>query len=217
MGQTPFLKSATPTDEHTPTKVATYNELLAEFDAAINGFAEIPIGGTGSITLTRTQAVNRKLKLTGTLTGNRDVLLPTVAALKTFTVDAGTDVFTSTSHGYSDDAAVTVTSSGTLPSPLVAGVKYYVRDSTTNTFKLSTTIGGSALDITSTGSGTHSVSAVAGCAGEFIVWNATSGAFSVTVKTNAVGSTGKTLTQAKCRLLFHDSTNVYAAGPEETP
>ena len=48
----------------------------------------------------------------------------------------------------------------------------------------------------------------------FIVWNATTGAFSLTVKTTAGGSTGPAVTQTKKVLLFHDGTNVYAAGSE---
>lgn len=217
MGQTPFLKSRTPADDNTSTKVQDYNELLGEFDASINGFLEIPIDGTGSITLTRYQATHGTLKLTGTLTGNRDVLLPTVSTPKTFTADASTDVITSASHGYSNDTVVTVSSTTTLPAPLVAGVRYYVRDVTTNTFKLAATLGGSAINITSAGSGTHSVTTLAGCVNDFTAWNATSGAFTVTIKTNADGSTGKTLTQGKARKLFHNGANVYAAGPEETP
>ena len=50
----------------------------------------------------------------------------------------------------------------------------------------------------------------------FLVWNATTGAFTLTVKTTAGGSTGVAVTQAKKQLLFHDNTNVMAAAAEVT-
>jgi hypothetical protein len=48
-----------------------------------------------------------------------------------------------------------------------------------------------------------------GCARDFIVWNATTGAFSLTVKTTAGGSTGIVVAQARSANLFHDGTNVW--------
>lgn len=45
----------------------------------------------------------------------------------------------------------------------------------------------------------------------FVVWNATSGAFTLTVKTTASSSTGVAVTQGQKQLLFHDNTNVIAA------
>jgi hypothetical protein len=53
-----------------------------------------------------------------------------------------------------------------------------------------------------------------GSARAFNVWNATSGAFSVTVKTTAVGSTGIVVTQTKKQLIFHDNVNCYAGAAE---
>lgn len=49
---------------------------------------------------------------------------------------------------------------------------------------------------------------------QFTVWNATTGAFGLTVKTTAAGSTGVTVTQTKKVILFHDNTNVLAATAE---
>lgn len=40
------------------------------------------------------------------------------------------------------------------------------------------------------------------------VWNATTGAFTLTIKTSAVGSTGVAITQSKKVRIFHDNTNV---------
>lgn len=70
---------------------------------------------------------------------------------------------------------------------------------------------------TLTGNRTVYMTVALGSARRFTAWNATSGAFTLTIKTTAGGSTGKTITQGKCRDLFHDNTNVYASGPEETP
>lgn len=53
-----------------------------------------------------------------------------------------------------------------------------------------------------------------GSARNFSVWNATSGAFSLTVKTTAGGSTGVAVTQGKVRECSHDGTNVFATAAE---
>jgi hypothetical protein len=87
---------------------------------------------------------------------------------KPFTVNTGTDVVTSTGHGYSLGVPVTVLTDGTLPAPLsgVAGASsttYYVIAIDANTFKLATSsanaTAGTAIDITTSGSGTHSIGA----------------------------------------------------------
>lgn len=53
-----------------------------------------------------------------------------------------------------------------------------------------------------------------GAVRSFILWNATTGAFTLTVKTTAGGSTGIAVTQTKKQLLFHDGTNVLAGAAE---
>lgn len=40
-----------------------------------------------------------------------------------------------------------------------------------------------------------------------IIWNATTGAFTLTIKTSAVGSAGIAVTQTKIQHLFHDDTD----------
>lgn len=45
---------------------------------------------------------------------------------------------------------------------------------------------------------------------EYTVWNATTGAFSLTVKTSAVASAGVAVTQGTKSLLAHDGTDVFA-------
>ena len=72
-----------------------------------------------------------------------------------FTVNASTDVFTSSGHGLSNGSILELDSSDTLPSPLSDSIDYYVIDVTTNTFKVSLTEGGTAVNITNTGVGTH--------------------------------------------------------------
>ena len=85
----------------------------------------------------------------------------------TFTVDAGTDIVTSSSHGISDGQNITLTSSTTLPAGLSASTTYYVNLIDANTFYLVTTRldangtpnptadAATAVDITDTGTGTH--------------------------------------------------------------
>lgn len=56
--------------------------------------------------------------------------------------------------------------------------------------------------------------AALGCARDFLVWNATTGAFTLTVKTTTGGSAGVAVTTAKKVYCFHDGTNVYKATAE---
>lgn len=81
----------------------------------------------------------------------------------TFTVDAGTDVFTLAAHGLSVNDAFQVATTGTLPGGLAALTTYYVKTvPTSGSFTASATLGGATLDLTSTGSGTHSLGFVLG-------------------------------------------------------
>lgn len=47
-----------------------------------------------------------------------------------------------------------------------------------------------------------------------LIWNATTGAFTLTIKTSAVGSAGVAITQAKKVYCFHDGTDFYKATTE---
>ena len=134
MANTLNLGSRKVASETDSQKVATINELQDEFDASIAGLVEIPIT-TANVTLTRTQSLNKIVKLTGTLTGNRVLFIP------------------------------------------------------------------------------HTL----GAARHMIIWNATAGAFTATIKTTAGGSTGPAITQGKAQGIFHDNVNVYRAGAEVTP
>jgi hypothetical protein len=100
-------------------------------------------------------------------TANKTLSPLSNGSVTAFTVDAGTDVFTSNSHGLVDGDAVNLTTTGTLPAPLTTSTTgsaslvttetiYWIINSTTNTFKLSTSSGGSAVNVTDTGTGTHS-------------------------------------------------------------
>lgn len=53
--------------------------------------------------------------------------------------------------------------------------------------------------------------AALGSAREFVVWNATTGAYTLTVKTTAGGSSGVAVTQGTKTILAHDDTDVFAA------
>ena len=65
-------------------------------------------------------------------------------------VDTGTEVITSTSHGFSNADAVVFSakvSPSALPSGLVEGTTYYVRDVTTHTFAVAATSGGAVINL----------------------------------------------------------------------
>jgi hypothetical protein len=85
-------------------------------------------------------------------------------AIQTFldaAVTTVTDLITITSHGFSNEQIVRLTSTGTLPAGLSLTVAYFIISATANTFKLSLTRGGSAVDITAAaGGGTHTISVV---------------------------------------------------------
>jgi hypothetical protein len=85
-----------------------------------------------------------------------DVYKATVDAA--FTVDATTNVFTSTSHGLTLADTIALSTSNALPAPLRKEEHYFLRDITTHTFKLARTSTGAAIDLTDTGTGTHSFS-----------------------------------------------------------
>lgn len=98
-------------------------------------------------------------KLMDALTaGNALYVDELLGAPKVFTVDAGTDTFTSASHGLTNGKKVRVRNTdGNLPGGLSGSTTYYVIAAATNTFQLSTTQGGSAVNVTSVGDGTNMV------------------------------------------------------------
>lgn len=81
------------------------------------------------------------------------------AAIDITTAGSGVVLYQLFGHGYSDNQAVTLTTSGTLPAPLATATTYYMRDVGTNVyfFKLAATAGGAAINITTTGSGTQNI------------------------------------------------------------
>lgn len=84
-------------------------------------------------------------------------------------VSVGADTITLTGHGMANDTAVTMTSSGTLPTGLTSGVTYYVVGTASNTFQLSATVGGAAINITAAaGGGTHRATIGTGSASQNI-------------------------------------------------
>ena len=82
---------------------------------------------------------------------------------QTFTTDSVTDdKLDITSHGFSNDDRIMVTSSSQdLPAGLDSATVYYVINATANDFELSLTSSGSAVDITDNGTGTHTAKQVA--------------------------------------------------------
>jgi hypothetical protein len=137
MGLTTFLKIIKPVSEYDAQKIATLNVESDEFDAVVAGYLLLSVAGSSNVTLTRAQALNRRLKFTGVLTGNITIYLPVITNL-----------------------AITPPT---------------------------TTIG---------------------AARDYLVWNATTGAFTLTIKTSAVGSSGVAITQTKEVYISHDNTDV---------
>jgi len=117
----------------------------------------------------------------------------------TFTVNAGTDVFTLAAHGLTVNDAVQVASTGTLPGGMAALTTYYVKTvPTADTFTLSATLGGSTLNVTTSGTGTNSLGFVVG-------------------DTSTRRSTNKTCAyliarQGKSTLVFYDLVNSQCRG-----
>ena len=94
---------------------------------------------------------------------NSDLKNRTVAALskaaeniinerQSFSVEAASDTFTSTAHGYSNGDKVSFVGA-TLPSDIADTKTYYMIGATTDTFQVSLRLGGSALAITTDGNG----------------------------------------------------------------
>ena len=81
---------------------------------------------------------------------------------QTFTTDFATDdKLDITSHGFSNDDRIMVTSSSQdLPAGLSSGIVYYVINATTNDFELSLTSSGSIVELTDNGTGTHTAKKV---------------------------------------------------------
>lgn len=132
MASTSYLKLVKPVSEHDANKITTLNVEADDLDLGLGGMLTLDIAGTGTTDLTRAQALNPVIKLTGLLTtGGRIVRFPV--------------------------------SLGTLR--------------------------------------------------RFTIWNTTTGAFTVTLKTT-VGGTGLVVTQTKKVNVFHDGTEVYASSAE---
>lgn len=101
-------------------------------------------------------------------------------SVDTFTVDAGTDIVTtSAKHGLGTNTPIKFTSTDTLPAPLSDSTMYFAVAVTDTTFKVALTPSGSPINITDTGSGTHTVHRYTGVLDTFA---------GVTVTTGTVGS-----------------------------
>ena len=65
-----------------------------------------------------------------------------------------------------------------------------------------------------TGNINVSFPAALGCARDFLVWNATTGAFTLTIKTTTGGSVGVAVTQTKKVYVAHDGTDCFKTTTE---
>jgi hypothetical protein len=108
-----------------------------------------------------------KVVATGSVTGklahssgyniwsNTNTVTITASTDKTISsVDTSANTLTSTTHGFVEDQAVVLYSSGETPAPIKPNLIYYVQKVDANTIKLKESIGGPAIDITAAGSGT---------------------------------------------------------------
>lgn len=78
----------------------------------------------------------------------------TTRRTRAYTVDAGTDTFTSNAHGYSTNDVIFFTNDGgAVPGGINVTTPYFVIGATANTFQISLTQGGGAVNITDIGSG----------------------------------------------------------------
>lgn len=102
-----------------------------------------------------------------------DFLLKAADAGLTGTVATGTEIWTTSAHGWSTEQAIEFSTTGTLPAstPSIA-VKtiYYINVASSTTFTVHTTLaaanaGTGAIDFTDTGSGTHTVHGITTLAG----------------------------------------------------
>lgn len=103
-------------------------------------------------------------RITSVTTTGDQALTNSLAALGTFTADAGTDVCTHSNNQLDAFTRVQLTTSGTLPAGLSLATNYWVIAVTDLTFKLATSyanaVAGTAIDITDAGTGTHTVNTV---------------------------------------------------------
>ena len=76
----------------------------------------------------------------------------------TFTVTIAAPGVVTTSVSLSNGTAITLQTTGALPTGLLVGTVYYVVNSTGTSFSLASTYGGSAITTTGTQSGTHTIS-----------------------------------------------------------
>lgn len=90
-------------------------------------------------------------------------LITTVAESFTGTVTiASPGVWTATGHGLQNNACITLSTTGALPTGLTAGTKYFIVSRAANTFQLATSPAGTAIITTGSQSGVHTVRVACG-------------------------------------------------------
>ena len=93
------------------------------------------------------------------ITFGQELLFAQRSGTVTITI-ASPGVFTFNNHGAAAGTAVTLSTTGALPTGLTAGTTYYVVSPAANTFQLSATVGGAAINTSGTQSGTHTATFV---------------------------------------------------------
>lgn len=198
MGNTTNLFGTTVASEQEPNKIATINALAQILDDAIAGKLDISTtGGTTSLTGTpdAPQAQKMFLNITGALGSNAIIEIP-VSSLAVVTGSISTTTLTVSAV----TSGVLVIGSLLSGTGVTAGT-YITAFGTgtggTGTYTVSASQTVASTTITATGTGRNRI---------WIVKNATSGAFTVTIKKK--GGTGVTVTQGKIALLLYDGSDI---------
>lgn len=161
--------------------IATASVWDLTYDNAIPAFllnsvtTQIPDGAVATAGLADAAVTYRKVqnvtngRLLGNFTGSNappgeyalGAGLVTASSSSTVTITiAAPGVVTWSSHGLAAGQAITLATSGALPTGLATGTPYYVLSPATNTFTLSANPAGSAITTTGSQSGTHTATAV---------------------------------------------------------
>lgn len=162
-------------------KEVTANQAFNLLERSIAEEADLDIAGTGDITITDTQARSASLRLTGILTGTRTVIIPARDKIYLFE--------NATSESFEVDIK---TASGTSVR-VQQGTRMWVLCDGVNCFDLSREL----LDTLTTVTGTYTVEPYV----RKIVGDTTSGSFTITLNSPAVGKSLLILKEAASNTL----------------
>ena len=224
-GEYQITVTGTSTTTYTITVTGTASSTTTGGGSAVRAMYQVPIGPAYALPLTGWGAGGWGLGAWGVGTSSTDALRiwnqtnfgedllygPVASALyywnatigvtgTTFTVSIATPGVVTTTISLADGEAVSLLTTGALPTGLTVGTIYYVVNSTGTTFNLAATAGGAAINTTGTQSGVHTfstrgipVTSLAGASGVPISQNyftvSDVSRFVICFGTNEIGST----------------------------